>query len=79
MASLPKKNPINMMMVSGARGNKDNLSQLAGLRGLMSKPTQAKSAKGYQRSIIEVPIYSCFREGQTVNEFFIASHGIRKV
>ena len=78
MASLPKKNPINMMMVSGARGNKDNLSQLAGLRGLMSKPTQAKSAKGYQRSIIEVPIYSCFREGQTVNEFFIASHGIRK-
>ena len=78
MAALPKKNPINMMMVSGARGNKDNLSQLAGLRGLMSKPTQAKSAKGYQRSIIEVPIYSCFREGQTVNEFFIASHGIRK-
>ncbi|MBQ1523208.1 MAG: DNA-directed RNA polymerase subunit beta' [Erysipelotrichaceae bacterium] len=78
MADLPKKNPINMMMVSGARGNKDNLSQLAGLRGLMSKPTQAKSAKGYQRSIIEVPIYSCFREGQTVNEFFIASHGIRK-
>ena len=78
MASLPKKNPINMMAVSGARGNKSHFTQLAGIRGLMSKPTQAKSAKGYQRSIIEVPIYSCFREGQNVSEFFIASHGIRK-
>ncbi len=78
MESLPKKNPINMMAVSGARGNKSHFTQLAGMRGLMSKPTQAKSAKGYQRSIIEVPIYSCFREGQNVSEFFIASHGIRK-
>ncbi len=78
MAALPKKNPINLMAVSGARGNKSHFTQLAGMRGLMSKPTQAKSAKGYQRSIIEVPIYSCFREGQTVSEFFIASHGIRK-
>ncbi|MBQ4253074.1 MAG: DNA-directed RNA polymerase subunit beta', partial [Erysipelotrichaceae bacterium] len=78
MNSLSKKNPINMMAVSGARGSKSHFTQLAGMRGLMSKPTQAKSAKGYQRSIIEVPIYSCFREGQTVNEFFIASHGIRK-
>ncbi len=78
MDALPKKNPINMMAVSGARGNKSHFTQLAGMRGLMSKPTQAKSAKGYQRSIIEVPIYSCFREGQTVSEFFIASHGIRK-
>jgi DNA-directed RNA polymerase subunit beta' len=78
MASLPKKNPINMMAVSGARGNKSHFTQLAGMRGLMSKPTQSKSRKGYQRSIIEVPIYSCFREGQNVSEFFIASHGIRK-
>ncbi len=78
MEALPKKNPINMMAVSGARGNKSHFTQLAGMRGLMSKPTQAKSAKGYQRSIIEVPIYSCFREGQNVSEFFIASHGIRK-
>ncbi|MBR0384943.1 MAG: DNA-directed RNA polymerase subunit beta', partial [Erysipelotrichaceae bacterium] len=78
MESLPKKNPINMLSVSGARGNKSHFTQLAGMRGLMSKPTQAKSAKGYQRSIIEVPIYSCFREGQNVSEFFIASHGIRK-
>ncbi len=78
MASLDKKNPINMMAVSGARGNKSHFTQLAGMRGLMGKPTQAKSAKGYQSSIIEVPIYSNFREGMKVNEFFIASHGIRK-
>jgi len=76
--SLEKKNPINMMWKSGARGNKSHFTQLAGMRGLMGKPTQAKSAKGFQSSIIEVPIYSCFREGMKVNEFFIASHGIRK-
>ncbi len=78
MASLAKKNPINMMAVSGARGNKSHFTQLAGMRGLMGKPTQAKSAKGYQSKIIEVPIYSNFREGLNVNEFFISSHGIRK-
>ena len=78
MASLPKKNPINMMAVSGARGNKSHFTQLAGMRGLMGKPTQAKSAKGFQSSIIEVPIYSSFREGLNVSEFFISSHGIRK-
>ena len=78
MDSLPKKNPINMMSVSGARGNKSHFTQLAGMRGLMGKPTQAKSAKGYQSTIIEVPIYSNFREGLNVSEFFISSHGIRK-
>ena len=78
MSSLPKKNPINMMSVSGARGNKSHFTQLAGMRGLMGKPTQAKSAKGYQSTIIEVPIYSNFREGLNVSEFFISSHGIRK-
>ncbi len=78
MDSLPTKNPINMMAVSGARGNKSHFTQLAGMRGLMGKPTQAKSAKGFQSSIIEVPIYSNFREGLKVSEFFISSHGIRK-
>jgi len=78
MESLPKKNPINMMAVSGARGNKSHFTQLAGMRGIMGKPTQAKSAKGFQSSIIEVPIYSNFREGLNVSEFFISSHGIRK-
>jgi len=78
MESLPKKNPINMMAVSGARGNKNHFTQLAGMRGIMGKPAQAKSAKGYQSTIIEVPIYSNFREGLDVSEFFISSHGIRK-
>ena len=67
-----------MMADSGARGNKSNFTQLAGMRGLMSKPSQSKSAKGYQPSIIEVPIYSCFREGLNVSEFFISTHGVRK-
>ncbi len=78
MSELPTKNPINMMAVSGARGNKSHFTQLAGIRGLMGKPTQAKSAKGFQSSIIEVPIYSNFREGLNISEFFISSHGIRK-
>jgi DNA-directed RNA polymerase subunit beta' len=78
MKELPTKNPINMMAVSGARGNKSHFTQLAGMRGLMGKPTKAKSAKGFQSSIIEVPIYSNFREGLNVSEFFISTHGIRK-
>ncbi|MEG0346009.1 MAG: DNA-directed RNA polymerase subunit beta' [Erysipelotrichaceae bacterium] len=78
MASLERKNPINMMATSGARGNASNFTQLAGMRGLMARPTQSKSAKGYQPSIIEVPIYSCFREGLNVSEFFISTHGVRK-
>ena len=57
-----------MMARSGARGNTSNFTQLAGMRGLMAKPSQSKSAKGeYVPSIIEVPIYSCFREGLNVS------------
>lgn len=79
LASLPRKNPINMMAVSGARGNKSNFTQLAGMRGLMAKPGHAKSGAGeFVSSIIEVPIYSCFREGLNVSEFFISTHGVRK-
>ena len=78
MASLPRMNPINMMAVSGARGNKNHFTQLAGMRGLMSRPNQSKSKKEYQSSVIEVPITSCFREGMSVSEFFIGTHGVRK-
>ncbi len=78
MENLDRKNPINMMAVSGARGNVSNFIQLAGMRGLMAKPTQSKSTDGYSPSIIEVPIYSSFREGLNVSEFFISTHGVRK-
>lgn len=78
MTTLPRKNPINMMASSGARGNVSNFIQLAGMRGLMGRPTQSKSQKGFEPSIIEVPIYSSFREGLNVNEFFISTHGVRK-
>ncbi len=79
LGNLPRKNPINMMARSGARGNTSNFTQLAGMRGLMAKPSQSKSAKGeYVPSLIEVPIYSCFREGLNVSEFFISTHGVRK-
>ncbi len=77
MKSLKRMNPINMMAVSGARGNKNHFTQLAGMRGLMARPTQNKS-KTYQPSIVEVPIYSCFREGMSVSEFFMSTHGVRK-
>ncbi len=76
--AIARKNPINMMATSGARGNDSNFTQLAGMRGLMAKPSQSKSAKGYQPSVMEVPIYSCFREGLNVSEFFISTHGVRK-
>ena len=78
MESMARMNPSNMMAVSGARGNKNHFTQLAGMRGLMARPTQSKSRKEYQPSIIEVPIYSCFREGMSVSEFFISTHGVRK-
>ncbi len=79
MANLERKNPINMMAQSGARGNVSNFIQLSGMRGLMAKPTQSKSSKeGYTPSIIEVPIYSSFREGLNVSEFFTSTHGVRK-
>ena len=64
-----KRNPIFMMMDSGARGSVSNLTQLSGIRGLMMNP------KGES---IELPIKSCFREGMTVAEYFIATHGARK-
>ena len=78
MNNLSRKSPISMSFVSGARGNKSNFTQLAGMRGLMGRPTQSKSKKEYQPTIIEVPIYSSFREGLNVSEFFISTHGVRK-
>ena len=78
MNNLPRRSPISMSYVSGARGNKSNFTQMAGMRGLMGRPTQSKSKKEYQPSIIEVPIYSSFREGLDVSEFFISTHGVRK-
>jgi len=62
-------NPVFLMVDSGARGNKAQVRQLAGLRGLMAKP---------DGSIIEKPILSNFREGLTVLEYFISTHGARK-
>jgi len=62
-------NPIYMMSDSGARGSKDQTRQLAGMRGLMAKPSG---------EIIETPITSNFREGLTVLEYFISTHGARK-
>lgn len=78
MNNLARKSPISMSFASGARGNKSNFTQLAGMRGLMGRPTQSKSKKEYQPSIIEVPIYSSFREGLNMSEFFISTHGVRK-
>ncbi|MBE6113783.1 MAG: DNA-directed RNA polymerase subunit beta' [Erysipelotrichaceae bacterium] len=78
MGSLARKNPIMMMSDSGARGNRSHFTQLAGMRGLMARPTQSKGNKEYQVGIIEVPIYSSFREGLSVSEFFISTHGVRK-
>ena len=74
---LPRSNPINMMVLSGARGNVGQLTQLSGMRGLMAKPTQSKHSD-QSLSIIEVPIYSSFMEGLNVSEFFISTHGVRK-
>ncbi len=69
-------NPVFMMMVSGARGNRDQMRQLAGMRGLMAKPQ--KKLTGGIGEIIESPITSNFREGLTVGEYFISTHGARK-
>ncbi|OCS91897.1 DNA-directed RNA polymerase subunit beta' [Caryophanon latum] len=69
MDSLQKTNPIFMMSDSGARGNASNFTQLAGMRGLMANPAGR---------IIELPIKSSFREGLTVLEYFISTHGARK-
>ena len=69
MGSLSDRNPIFMMSDSGARGNASNFTQLAGMRGLMANPAG---------KIIELPIKSSFREGLTVLEYFISTHGARK-
>lgn len=69
MQSLDKTNPIFMMSDSGARGNASNFTQLAGMRGLMAAPSG---------KIIELPITSSFREGLTVLEYFISTHGACK-
>ncbi|WP_330949492.1 DNA-directed RNA polymerase subunit beta' [Virgibacillus sp. MG-45] len=69
MDSLDNRNPIFMMSDSGARGNASNFTQLAGMRGLMANPAGR---------IIELPIKSSFREGLTVLEYFISTHGARK-
>ncbi|WJY27002.1 MULTISPECIES: DNA-directed RNA polymerase subunit beta' [Sporosarcina] len=69
MGSLENTNPIFMMSDSGARGNASNFTQLAGMRGLMANPAGR---------IIELPIKSSFREGLTVLEYFISTHGARK-
>ncbi len=69
MKSLDEWNPIYMMANSGARGSTNQIRQLAGMRGLMADPSG---------QIIEVPIRANFREGLTVLEFFVSSHGARK-
>jgi DNA-directed RNA polymerase subunit beta' len=69
-------NPIYMMADSGARGSKDQIRQLAGMRGLMAKPQ--KKITGGVGEIIESPIISNFREGLSVIEYFISTHGARK-
>ena len=63
------ENPISMMIDSGARGNMSNYNQMAGMRGLMAKPTGES---------VEIPITSSFTEGASVFEFFLATHGSRK-
>ena len=62
-------NPLYVMVTSGARGNRTQIKQLAGMRGLMAKPSG---------EIIELPITSNFREGLSVSEYFISTHGARK-
>jgi DNA-directed RNA polymerase subunit beta' len=66
---IPSANPIYMMVDSGARGSQTQVRQLAGMRGLMAKPSG---------EIIETPITSNFREGLTVLQYFISTHGARK-
>ncbi|MCX7572293.1 DNA-directed RNA polymerase subunit beta' [Tumebacillus sp. DT12] len=69
MGAMDKYNPIYMMAHSGARGNVSQITQLSGMRGLMANPSGR---------IIELPIKSNFREGLTVLEYFISTHGARK-
>ena len=69
MQSLDPTGPVTMMTASGARGNKGNIGQLGAMRGLMADPSGR---------IIDVPVRSNFREGMTVLEYFISTHGARK-
>ncbi len=69
MGGLDKLNPIFMMARSGARGNESQITQLSGMRGLMADPSGR---------IIDLPIKANFREGLTVSEYFISTHGARK-
>ena len=69
MKTLDNFNPVYMMATSGARGGKQQIRQLAGMRGLMANPSG---------KIIELPIKANFREGLTVLEYFISTHGARK-
>jgi len=68
-------NPVHMMRHSGARGSSEQVRQLSGMRGLMAKPTKAGAGGG---EIIENPILSNFKEGLSVLEYFISTHGARK-
>ncbi len=68
-------NPVYMMLDSGARGSKEQIRQLSGMRGLMAKPQKSGSAGS---EIIENPILSNFKEGLSVLEYFISTHGARK-
>jgi len=69
VATMDDFNPVNMMMKSGARGNVSQITQLAGMRGLMADPSG---------KIVELPVKANFREGLTVLEYFLSPHGTRK-
>ncbi|MFU8861291.1 MAG: DNA-directed RNA polymerase subunit beta' [Cyclonatronaceae bacterium] len=69
-------NPVFMMADSGARGSKEQIRQLGGMRGLMAKPQKSSLDSGSE--VIETPILSSFKEGLTVLEYFISTHGARK-
>lgn len=68
-------NPVYMMLDSGARGSKEQIRQLCGMRGLMAKPQKSGATGG---EIIENPILSNFKEGLSILEYFISTHGARK-
>src|SRR5699024_8800734 len=69
-------NPVYMMADSGARGSKEQIRQLGGMRGLMAKPQKSSMQEGNE--VLENPILSSFKEGLTVLEYFISTHGARK-
>ncbi len=68
-------NSVYMMLDSGARGSKEQIRQLTGMRGLMAKPKKSTAGGG---EIIESPILSNFKEGLSILEYFISTHGARK-